>query len=447
MAVVFCEVPASVVEESEEARSSQAAAPAKPAPRPRRQQARQQEGLPEKDAQKKKALPLQPVWVDASDLRIALGSSAGEVETQIGRYHLFPVSRKFFQIGEVSRWLGLVAPRCQKSFAALNLPHAMPVSVLVLVSRAASRLAARHEGELKHWQSLAPSRRGQAGLDDEIFYTGFLQEGIIQSGLQDGVIHPVPTRWANGSRSGRVGPKIGVAASLGGACATARAARRRVARAAAAGSEFVIEGRGNVVVLAKEEDVLAEVAAEVASCASAAIEEKGAFSLCVPAMAEESFLLAKELWIDACGIPADQVHPVPQIPSAEGAAAQYTAEICMQEETVLVDSEEGLPALDLLLLHVGPDGTVGRLKPNSSEIDEAGTGKVVLPIEEAGAEAAIVGPDFMNAARSAVLLATGSHSAQAVQAALKKPSASCPASLLRTQQMTWMLDSDCATLI
>ncbi|CAK9097336.1 unnamed protein product [Durusdinium trenchii] len=64
----------------------------------------------------------------------------------------------------------------------------MPVSVLVLVSRAASRLAARHEGELKHWQSLAPSRRGQAGLDDEIFYTGFLQEGIIQSGLQDGVI-------------------------------------------------------------------------------------------------------------------------------------------------------------------------------------------------------------------------------------------------------------------
>ncbi|CAK9097332.1 unnamed protein product [Durusdinium trenchii] len=37
MAVVFCEVPASVVEESEEA-----AAPAKPAPRPRRQQARQQ---------------------------------------------------------------------------------------------------------------------------------------------------------------------------------------------------------------------------------------------------------------------------------------------------------------------------------------------------------------------------------------------------------------------
>ncbi|CAK9097330.1 unnamed protein product [Durusdinium trenchii] len=114
MAVVFCEVPASVVEESEEARSSQAAAPAKPAPRPRRQQARQQE----KDAQKKKALPLQPVWVDASDLRIALGSSAGEVETQIGRYHLFPVSRKFFQIGEVSRWLGLVAPSRHRGVAA-----------------------------------------------------------------------------------------------------------------------------------------------------------------------------------------------------------------------------------------------------------------------------------------------------------------------------------------
>ncbi|CAE7484731.1 unnamed protein product [Symbiodinium natans] len=80
---------------------------------------------------------------------------------------------------------------------------------------------------------------------------------------------------------------------------------------------------------------------------------------------QESFLLAKKLWIDSCKIPESQVHPIPQFIPAEGAAAQYTAEICMQDETVLVDSEQGLPAVDLLLLDMAEDGTIGRLKPNS----------------------------------------------------------------------------------
>ena len=54
---------------------------------------------------------------------------------------------------------------------------------------------------------------------------------------------------------------------------------------------------------------------------------------------QESFLLAKKLWIDSCNIPesqarawaaelcalhAGQVHPIPQNMPAEGAAAQYT---------------------------------------------------------------------------------------------------------------------------
>ncbi|CAL1137883.1 unnamed protein product, partial [Cladocopium goreaui] len=100
MAVVFCEVP------SEEATMDafKVSAPAKPAPKARRQQARKQE----KEAHQKKALPLQPVWVDVSDLRSAMKpSDTGEVKTEIGPFYLFPVSRKFFQIAEVSRWLGV----------------------------------------------------------------------------------------------------------------------------------------------------------------------------------------------------------------------------------------------------------------------------------------------------------------------------------------------------
>ncbi|CAE7219315.1 unnamed protein product [Symbiodinium necroappetens] len=217
----------------------------------------------------------------------------------------------------------------------------------------------------------------------------------------------------------------------------------------------------------------------------AAIAEKGAFSICVPGSfgpadgeelsgaqligeslatlsgeadfdkwhvffagerldGEESFLLAKKLWIDSCGIPESQVHPVPQGMPAEGAAAQYTAEICMQDETILVDSDQGLPAVDLLLLDMAKDGTIGRLKPNSPEVEEAGSGKVILPVEDDDAEAAIAAPDFMNAARTAVIVATGAAAAASVNKALDSASSACPASLIRTDKTIWLLDAESA---
>jgi len=250
-----------------------------------------------------------------------------------------------------------------------------------------------------------------------------------------------------------------------------------------------LDGRRTVIVLPNEEEVLETIAEETATLACTAIEEKGAFSLCVPGSfgpkdgkdfegakliakslqilsqedlqfdkwhvffagdrldSQESFLLAKE-WIDSSKIPGSQVHPIPQLPgAAEGAAAQYTAEICMQDESVLMDSEEGLPALDLLLLDMAADGTVGRLRPDSSEVKELGSGKLILPIEEAGAEAAVAAPDFMNAARCVVLVATGAASAATVATALAEPSPSCPASLLRPQRLTWLLDAESAASV
>lgn len=259
----------------------------------------------------------------------------------------------------------------------------------------------------------------------------------------------------------------------------------RTARTASAGSLFLLPDGRDIRVLTNEGEVKLAVAAEVASCSSAAIAEKGAFSICVPGSfgpadgeelsgaqligeslatlsgeadfdkwhvffagerldGEESFLLAKKLWIDSCGIPESQVHPVPQGMPAEGAAAQYTAEICMQDETILVDSDQGLPAVDLLLLDMAKDGTIGRLKPNSPEVEEAGSGKVILPVEDDDAEAAIAAPDFMNAARTAVIVATGAAAAASVNKALDSASSACPASLIRTDKTIWLLDAESA---
>jgi len=84
------------------------------------------------------------------------------------------------------------------------------------------------------------------------------------------------------------------------------------------------------------------------------------------------------------------------------------------------------------------------LKPNSPEVEEAGSGKVILPVEDDDAEAAIAAPDFMNAARTAVIVATGAAAAASVNKALDSASSACPASLIRTDKTIWLLDAESA---
>lgn len=315
---------------------------------------------------------------------------------------------------------------------------------------------------------------------------------------------PVATPASSSSQASRhlVDMKLcsstGVAAMLT-AVSVAHSFRRRtrsrhrmiVSTAAAAKDVFTLPDGREVKVLSNQADLASELCFETARIAGAAIAEKGAFSLCVPggfgpadgqvsfgaaliadALAllagrkdvdfskwhvffagerldcQESYALAKKSWLGGCGIPSDQVHPIAGGMPAEAAAAQYTAEICMQPETVLIDSPEGLPALDLLLLDVGSDGAIARLKPNSPELKEIGSGKVVLPIETPGAEAAAVSLDFMNAARRAVLVAAGHvTTAAVVAAALKDASPESPASLVRSAKTLWLLDTESAAML
>eukprot|EP00933_Yihiella_yeosuensis_P025195 TRINITY_DN19556_c0_g1_i3.p1 TRINITY_DN19556_c0_g1~~TRINITY_DN19556_c0_g1_i3.p1 ORF type:complete len:337 (-),score=76.77 TRINITY_DN19556_c0_g1_i3:144-1154(-) len=220
----------------------------------------------------------------------------------------------------------------------------------------------------------------------------------------------------------------------------------RVVATAVAGDSLELGNGRRATVLSNRAELVSAIAKEVAGAARHSIAEKGDFSICVPgslgpadgveakgtallseALAslasetdlnfgkwhvffagermdkQESYTLAKELWLDKLSeIPADQVHPVEGGMPAEPAAATYTANICMQDESVMVDSPEGLPAVDLLLLDVGSDGTIGRLRPSSPEVASAGNGQVVLFIEDIGKEAVAVSLDFMNAARKAV---------------------------------------------
>jgi len=270
----------------------------------------------------------------------------------------------------------------------------------------------------------------------------------------------------------------------------------RVALAAAPVEEFSLtDGRG-VCIYSSSEDVASAIVAETAAEARAAIAEKGAFSLCVPggfgpdenavgggasfvaeALAglskadgldfsrfhvffcgerldhEDTYVSARKAWIDACGIPLDQVHAVPPGAFAEGVAAQYTATICMQEEEVISDSPTGLPAVDLMLLDASDDGTVGRLRPDSDEMREVGSEKVVLPVERRGEEAVALSMDFLNASRRAIVAAPAGCSAEhrrtMVSVALGgvDAGAACPAGLVHAQRTTWLVEADAATAI
>jgi len=138
----------------------------------------------------------------------------------------------------------------------------------------------------------------------------------------------------------------------------------------------------------------------------------------------------------------------------------FAAEHCAQYER-WIDADGGL---DLQLLGIGRNGHIAFNEPSELAIEEA----LKLPtrlmrlhpttIEDAARDfggvdgvirhALTMGFSTILAARSILLLATGSHKADAVAAALNNPpTPRLPASLLQTvaSKVTWLLDSPAAT--
>eukprot|EP00931_Biecheleriopsis_adriatica_P103394 TRINITY_DN78238_c0_g1_i1.p1 TRINITY_DN78238_c0_g1~~TRINITY_DN78238_c0_g1_i1.p1 ORF type:complete len:498 (+),score=75.06 TRINITY_DN78238_c0_g1_i1:201-1496(+) len=232
-------------------------------------------------------------------------------------------------------------------------------------------------------------------------------------------------------------------------------------------SEEITLADGRLVKVTSDSAASATLMEATVAAAKAAIEQKGAFSLAVssgdvakglsglaqqPGLDFSKFHIffcsdvlvevpcykeARELWLDACGVPQEQVHVMPDISFAEGAAAQYTATICRQDEAVIGDSEGGLPAVDLILLSVGSDGSCGGIRPGSDFAEANGNGQVVLFNDSSEIAVSL---DFMSAAQSAICFARGADCAGTVKRALsEKGSAECPAGLVKAPSTMWLL--------
>jgi 6-phosphogluconolactonase len=106
----------------------------------------------------------------------------------------------------------------------------------------------------------------------------------------------------------------------------------------------------------------------------------------------------------------------------------------------------GLPVLDVVILGIGPDGHVASLFPGAPTLD-AGEDAVCLGVSDSPKpppERITLSMAVLRAARECVLLATGASKADAVAAMLAEPSRHVPASLLRRERLTVLVDDAAA---
>ncbi len=160
---------------------------------------------------------------------------------------------------------------------------------------------------------------------------------------------------------------------------------------------------------------------------------------CVPPEDEESnFLLAERTLLGPAKIAPEAVHRMRgELGPDEGAAA-YAAELAALGAAP--------PVLDLIVLGIGPDGHVASLFPGAGTLD-AGEDTVALGVSDSPKpppERITLSLPVLRAARGCLLLATGAGKADAVSAMLGEPTRHVPASLLRRERLTVIVDDAAA---
>ncbi len=117
---------------------------------------------------------------------------------------------------------------------------------------------------------------------------------------------------------------------------------------------------------------------------------------------------------------------------------------CASGSAAEPQSQAAPPALDVIVLGVGPDGHVASLFPGADTLD-AGEHAVCLAVEDSPKpppQRITLSLAMLRAARRCVLLASGASKADAVAAALAEPTHHVPASLLARERLTVIADDD-----
>ena len=149
-------------------------------------------------------------------------------------------------------------------------------------------------------------------------------------------------------------------------------------------------------------------------------------------------------------IPTAHLHPVP-VAAAMAAGEGPAGAAAAYETSLLLDgpgrNEDGVPAFDVLVLGVGPDGHVLSVFPGSAAWDE---GALVLAVPapthvEPHVERVTMHPDVVAAARSVLVVSSGASKAAVLGRAWGGDDArELPVRMTMATNSTWILDDAAA---
>jgi 6-phosphogluconolactonase len=164
---------------------------------------------------------------------------------------------------------------------------------------------------------------------------------------------------------------------------------------------------------------------------------------------ESNFRLAKQTLIDAAdGLSESRIHRMRGELGPDQGAQLYERELRTDSSAEGTDDDEPArtPALDVIVLGIGPDGHIASLFPGAPTL-EADDNQLCLGVHDSPKqppERITLTLPVLHAARRCVLLATGASKADAVNAMLGEPTPHVPASLLRRGRLSVIVDDAAA---
>jgi 6-phosphogluconolactonase len=162
---------------------------------------------------------------------------------------------------------------------------------------------------------------------------------------------------------------------------------------------------------------------------------------------------AREALLDVLGdaLPEKNVHPMAcrdeTTLTPEDSAIQYCDELALFADPDTAPGAPAVPAFDVLLLGMGPDGHIASLFPGHEGLAAGGTGAVgVYQCPKPPPERVTLTYDAIHAAREVWVVAAGTEKAAAVESALAgDPIEKTPASgAVGTERTLWLLDAAAA---
>jgi 6-phosphogluconolactonase len=164
---------------------------------------------------------------------------------------------------------------------------------------------------------------------------------------------------------------------------------------------------------------------------------------CVAPEDEQSnYRLARETLLAPAALTDERVHRMQGELGPQDGALVYARELSEH----VPEDDTGVPALDLVVLGIGPDGHIASLFPGAWTLDVE-DGAVCLGVDDSPKpppERITLSLSVLRTARSCLLLATGAGKADAVSAMLGERSRHVPASLLRRERLTVIVDDAAA---